>query len=176
MVAVVDHGCSADHDRLYVRGPGRHHDLRPGLTIAVAASCSWLGRARLKRPQLSPLAVAVVDVDNLRDLNALRGHARDAGLRRIADELAAVLHLMIGSPAGAAMSSWRSAIARRRRWSRSWTASGARSRLIEAKLWATCSTSAWELLNSRRRSHLTRASRAPTWRFSQPRARGATTY
>lgn len=40
----------------------------------------------------SALSVAVVDVDNLRELNSVGGHAHgDAGLRRIADELAAGL-------------------------------------------------------------------------------------
>ncbi|MBA3338220.1 MAG: GGDEF domain-containing protein [Geodermatophilaceae bacterium] len=39
-----------------------------------------------------PLAVAVVDVDNLRELNAVGGHARgDAALRRLAQELEGVL-------------------------------------------------------------------------------------
>ncbi len=54
----------------------------------------WLlgrtGRLLTARP--GPLSVAVVDVDNLRELNAAGGHARgDAGLRRLATALESVL-------------------------------------------------------------------------------------
>lgn len=49
--------------------------------------------APLDDPQ-RPLSVAVVDVDNLRELNAALGHAHgDAGLRRVALELEAALRV-----------------------------------------------------------------------------------
>lgn len=52
-----------------------------------------LARARaLPETRLGPVSIAVVDVDDLHELNAVGGHARgDAGLRRLAQELQDVL-------------------------------------------------------------------------------------
>lgn len=61
------------------------NNRRGGELLLARSGESWASEP-------SPISVAVVDVDNLRELNSVGGHALgDAGLRRIAEELEAVL-------------------------------------------------------------------------------------